>query len=243
MPCTTRSSSAPACRAWRPASAWPISTSGSASWSGTRTIGGLNSFYRLGGRNYDVGLHAVTNYAPKGTRKRPAGPAAAATAVRLGRFRAGAAGRLGDRVSRRRRCDSPTTSSCFESEVRRHFPAPEGQLSAAGGARWSTTTSSTERGRRSSARRGRRPRSSRDPLLVEMLFCPLHVLRQRRASTTWTSASSASCSAASFWKGLARPLAGVRLILKKLVRRFKELGGELRLRAGVRADGRRATAA
>ena len=35
------------------------------------TIGGLNSFYRLRGRNYDVGLHAVTNYTPKGTRKGP----------------------------------------------------------------------------------------------------------------------------------------------------------------------------
>ena len=35
------------------------------------TIGGLNSFYRLGGRNYDVGLHAVTNYTPKGARKGP----------------------------------------------------------------------------------------------------------------------------------------------------------------------------
>ena len=35
------------------------------------TIGGLNSFYRIGGRNYDVGLHAVTNYLPKGVRKGP----------------------------------------------------------------------------------------------------------------------------------------------------------------------------
>src|SRR5687767_526144 len=35
------------------------------------TIGGLNSFYRLRGRNYDVGLHAVTNFTPKGTRKGP----------------------------------------------------------------------------------------------------------------------------------------------------------------------------
>src|SRR5690606_171575 len=35
------------------------------------TIGGLNSFYRLGGRNYDVGLHAVTNFVPKGTRRGP----------------------------------------------------------------------------------------------------------------------------------------------------------------------------
>jgi phytoene dehydrogenase-like protein len=36
-----------------------------------------------------------------------------------------------------------------------------------------------------------------------------------------------------FFEGLARPLAGIRLILKKLVQKFKTLGGELRLRAGV----------
>src|SRR5829696_5642799 len=35
------------------------------------TIGGLNSFYRLRGRDYDVGLHAVTNYAVKGNKKSP----------------------------------------------------------------------------------------------------------------------------------------------------------------------------
>ena len=35
------------------------------------TIGGLNSFYRLRGRNYDVGLHAVTNFTPRGTRRGP----------------------------------------------------------------------------------------------------------------------------------------------------------------------------
>src|SRR4029077_4045660 len=35
------------------------------------TVGGLNSFYRLGGQNYDVGLHAVTNFTPKGARKGP----------------------------------------------------------------------------------------------------------------------------------------------------------------------------
>ena len=35
------------------------------------TIGGLNSFYRLRDRNYDVGLHAVTNYTPKGSKTGP----------------------------------------------------------------------------------------------------------------------------------------------------------------------------
>ncbi len=36
-----------------------------------------------------------------------------------------------------------------------------------------------------------------------------------------------------FLEGMARPFKGVRLILKHLVRRFRELGGELRLRSGV----------
>src|SRR5687768_5569195 len=35
------------------------------------TIGGLNSFYRLRGRDYDVGLHAVTNFSPKGAKTGP----------------------------------------------------------------------------------------------------------------------------------------------------------------------------
>ena len=34
-------------------------------------IGGLNSFYRQNGRNHDVGLHAVTNYAEKGGKRGP----------------------------------------------------------------------------------------------------------------------------------------------------------------------------
>ncbi len=35
------------------------------------TIGGLNSFYRMNRRDYDVGLHAVTNFTEKGARKGP----------------------------------------------------------------------------------------------------------------------------------------------------------------------------
>ena len=48
-----------------------------------------------------------------------------------------------------------------------------------------------------------------------------------------------------FLEGLARPFAGVRLILKNLVKRFRSLGGELKLRAGVeriKVEGQRATA-
>ena len=36
-----------------------------------------------------------------------------------------------------------------------------------------------------------------------------------------------------FLEGFARPFEGVRLILRKLVKKFRELGGELKLRHGV----------
>ena len=35
------------------------------------TIGGLNSFYRAAGRDFDVGLHAVTNFTEKGSKRGP----------------------------------------------------------------------------------------------------------------------------------------------------------------------------
>ena len=35
--------------------------------------GGLNSFYKRGGRLFDTGLHALTNFVPKGTRGTPLG--------------------------------------------------------------------------------------------------------------------------------------------------------------------------
>ncbi len=64
------------------------------------TIGGLNSFYRLRGRDYDVGLHAVTNFTPKGTADGPL-----ARLLRQLRFNwedfALAADRLVDSLSRR----------------------------------------------------------------------------------------------------------------------------------------------
>ncbi len=43
--------------------------------------GGLNSFYSLGGRKFDVGLHAVTNYVPPGVKGTPLGTAAAPAAA------------------------------------------------------------------------------------------------------------------------------------------------------------------
>ncbi|MBL9122982.1 MAG: NAD(P)/FAD-dependent oxidoreductase, partial [Planctomycetaceae bacterium] len=72
----------------------------------------------------------------------------------------------------------------------------------------------------------------RDPLLVEMLLCPLMFYGNAREHDM-DFGQFCIMFRAIFMEGLCRPWAGVRLILKSLVRRFTALGGELRLRAGV----------
>ena len=71
-----------------------------------------------------------------------------------------------------------------------------------------------------------------DPLLVEMLFCPVLFYGGAREHDMDFGQFSILFRSI-FLEGLARPLAGVRLILKRLVRKFCDLGGELRLRSGV----------
>ena len=71
-----------------------------------------------------------------------------------------------------------------------------------------------------------------EPLLVEMLFCPLLFYGSAREhDMDWGQFSIMFRSI--FMEGLGRPHAGVRLILKQLVRKFRGLGGELKLRTGV----------
>ncbi len=72
-----------------------------------------------------------------------------------------------------------------------------------------------------------------EPLLVEMLFCPLMYYGSARENDMdWGQFSIMFRSV--FLEGLGRPAAGVRLILKHLVRKFRSLGGELKLRSGVK---------
>ena len=55
-----------------------------------------------------------------------------------------------------------------------------------------------------------------DPLLVEMLFLPGALLRQRSRARSWTFGQFSILFRSIFLEGLARPLLGIRLILKRL---------------------------
>ncbi len=193
------------------------------------TIGGLNSFYRLRGRDYDVGLHAVTNFSPKGARQGPL-----ARLLRQLRLR-------WDELSLSPQCGSaiafPGVSLQFNndfevlrSEVRRCFPRQIDRFDRLV-AEMADYDHFDQDHYRHSAREVVGGLLD-DPLLIEMLFCPLLFYggcRERDMDFGQFSVMFRSI----FMEGLARPLAGVRLILKTLVRKFKELGGEIRLRSGV----------
>lgn len=193
------------------------------------TIGGLNSFYRLGGRSYDVGLHAVTNYTPRGTKKGPL--ALLLRQLRIGWEEFALTPQVGSRIAFPGvKLDFSNDFELFRSEVRRAFPAERDnfeQLLAQVADYDDLESEQSDRSARQVV-----GEAIRNPLLVEMLFCPLMYYGSARQNDMDFGQFSIMFRSI-FLEGLARPLAGVRLILKTLVRKFKELGGELRLRAGV----------
>ena len=188
------------------------------------TIGGLNSFYRLGGRNYDVGLHAVTNFTPKGTKTGPL--ARLLRQLRLRWEDLALAPQVGSMIA------FPGLAlrfsnhfELFRSEVHRHFPAEKDNFERLLG----EVIEYDELDPQTANRSARAVLSSilGDPLLVEMILCPLMFYGSARQDDM-DFAQFSIMFRSIFLEGLARPLAGVRLILKKLVRKFRELGGELR---------------
>ena len=192
-------------------------------------IGGLNSFYRQRGRTFDVGLHAMTNYTPKGLRTGPL--ARLLRQLRLAWDEWALAPQLGSAIV------FPGITLRFsndfgllESEVRRHFPRQVDNFRR-------LVANLHDYDQFGRWRRGPLgPRGGRrlidEPLLVEMIFCPILFYGGAREHDIDFDQFSILFRSI-FLEGLARPLAGIQRMLKMLVRRFKEHGGELRLRAAV----------
>jgi phytoene dehydrogenase-like protein len=194
------------------------------------TIGGLNSFYRLRGRDYDVGLHALTNVTPKGTKTGPL-----ARLLRQLRFRwddFAIAPQLGSEIafpSAKLKFDN--NDRTLRDEVAYTFPHEADNFDRL--AREIVAYDDLNDSHMGVSAREVVSSIIRDPLLVEMLFCPLMFYGSAREhDMDWGQFSIMFRSI--FLEGLGRPAAGVRLILKHLVRKFRALGGELKLRSGVK---------
>ena len=193
------------------------------------TIGGLNSFYRLRGRDYDVGLHAVTNFTPKGTKKGPF-----ARLLRQLRFRwedFALSPQIGSTIAFPGvKLDFGNDLELLRSEIRASFPNQVDRFQAILDRIVDYDDLSPE-DYELSARQVLAEQIT-EPLLIEMLLCPLMWYGNAREDDM-DFGQFCIMFRSIFMEGFARPLAGVRLILKNLVRRYRELGGELRLRTGV----------
>lgn len=194
------------------------------------TIGGLNSFYRLRGRNYDVGLHAVTNYTPKGTKKGPL-----ARVLRQLRF-------SWDEFALREQNGSSVVFPSARLEFTNDIDVLRSQIAAVfpsqrdGFERMLAALPDYENlplDRADASARAWVGEFLTEPLLVEMLFCPLMYYGSAREDDM-DLAQFCIMFRSLFCEGFARPAEGVRPLMKLLTRRYKELGGELRLRAGVK---------
>jgi phytoene dehydrogenase-like protein len=193
------------------------------------TIGGLNSFYRLRGRDYDVGLHAVTNYTPKGAKKGPL--ARLLRQLRFGWDDFALAPQLESSIA------FPNHELCFNNdiellvtEIHRTFPDQVDNFRQL----MTQIVDYDDLTQELFSQSARAVVSSiiSNALLVEMLFCPLMWYGNAREHDM-DFGQFCIMFRSIFLEGFARPYAGVRLILKQLVKKFRELGGEMRLRSGV----------
>jgi len=193
------------------------------------TIGGLNSFYRMRGRDYDVGLHALTNITPKGTKKGPL--ARLLRQLRLSWDDLDISAQLGSDIvfpGVRLRFDNDL--DLLRAEVAREFPTQQDNFEKLIDA--VVDYDDLDETHQAISARERIAELITEPLLVEMIFCPLMFYGSAREhDMDWGQFSIMFRSI--FMEGLGRPYAGVRLILKQLVRKFRGLGGELKLRSGV----------
>ncbi len=204
------------------------------------TIGGLNSFYRLRSRNYDVGLHAVTNYTDKEIKRGPL--AKVLRQLRMRRDDFALRPQIGSEIA------FPDVRLRFgnkidqlQQEITEKFPAESDNFQQMLGRVLDYDELDQETFELSA--RDFLAEQFRDPLLIEMLLCPLMWYGNAR-ERDMDFGQFCIMFRSIFMEGFARPWAGIRPILKQLVRKFRGLGGELKLRRGVshiESDGDRAT--
>lgn len=192
-------------------------------------LGGLNSFYKQAGRLFDVGLHAVTNWVPPGTKRAPLTKLLRQLRIRQEDFdltpqRGSSVWFPGCRL----RFDNDEAT--LEAEVAAAFP---GQID---GFRRLVAEIRSDGG----TDPFQTPRMARealqdfltDPLLREMLFCPLMYYGSAvEDDMDWGQFKIMFQSI--FLEGFARPFKGVRTIIQVLRKKLLEVGGELRMKAGV----------
>ena len=203
--------------------------------------GGLNSFYSIEGRKYDVGLHAMTNYVPKGTKGTPL--AKLLRQLRIPYDGLDLCPQFGSRVAFpdcELRFDNDF--SLLESEVTRAFPSQIDGFRAL--AKEVRTLDAFNLGAIPTSARQAVRRHIDEPLLEDMLFCPVMYYGSAEEHDM-DYGQFAIMFRSLFFEGFARPFDGVRVIIRLLQNKYRELGGVRKMKCGIQkihSEGARAHA-
>jgi phytoene dehydrogenase-like protein len=194
--------------------------------------GGLNGFYSHGGRKFDAGLHAVTNFVPAGIRGTPLGRLL--RQLRLDRDQLALREQNGSRVAFGPAGEASlrftNQFAVLESEVARVFPR---QIDGFRRLAQRVRESAFEPDAPLVSARQVMGGFLTDPLCVEMLLCPL-MFYGCPNERDFSFGQMAVLFQAIYLEGFARPAEGIRLILRLLLDKYREAGGERRMKCGVK---------
>jgi phytoene dehydrogenase-like protein len=194
-------------------------------------IGGLNSFYVRKKRRFDVGLHAMTNYSPKGVRSSPLGKLLKQLRISHDDFRL-----CQQEVSEIR---FPENSLRFTNdfeflrqEVAEQFPDQIDGFNKLVEKILSFDELNLNEGGCLLSRPVLESFIS-DPILIDMLFCPLMYYGNAREGDM-DFYQFVIMFKSIFVEGFSKPQGGMYYILNLMADKFKSLGGELRMGNGVK---------
>ena len=191
--------------------------------------GGLNSFYSVAGRKYDVGLHAMTNFVPPGVKGTPLGKLLRQLRIERDEFALC--------PQKQSRIAFPDCSLRFtnefgvmDAEVVARFPDQADGWRAL--VRCVRTYDDVALDAAPVSAREVVARHLSDPLLTDMIFCPLMYYGSAQ-ERDMEFGQFVIMFKALYLEGFARPLDGVRIILRVLLDKYRQAGGERRMKCGV----------
>ncbi len=191
--------------------------------------GGLNSFYSLAGRKFDVGLHAMTNYVPPGVKGTPLGKLL--RQLRIERDEFALCPQKRSRIAFRD-CDLKFTNdfAVLDAEVTDRFPTQaDGWRSLV---QLVKTYDDVALDAKPVPAREVVARHISDPLLTDMIFCPVMYYGSAQ-ERDMEFGQFVIMFKALYLEGFARPLDGVRVIIRVLLEKYRQAGGERRMKCGV----------
>lgn len=196
-------------------------------------VGGLNSFYSIAGRKFDVGLHAMTNFVRPGVKGTPL--TKLLRQLRIERDEFALCEQKQSRIAFGPRGETSlrftNDFAVLEAEIAARFPAQiDGfrALTAAVRAYDDVSLDAQPISAREVVRR-----HLTDPLLEDMLFCPL-MYYGSATERDMEFGQFVIMFKALFLEGFARPFEGVRLVLRVLLEKYRAAGGERRMKCGVK---------